>query len=307
MVNVNELMVGDYVNVGADGCPPAVAVVEEIYGKANKVLLSICKSSVTFDADDISPIMLTKDFFLRNGFIECYISEYYMILEHYGYGLKIQLCPDSDSVHDGNYVHIADHLRKNTVHGFQHFLRSVNLFGFANNLKIQDMAKIIYKKGLNGQNKLECIEGIEINLLNGQCALVYPKYAELPLLDEDKIDKWRTGCIKEITALKLDDSAKVTDDLFILDSPAAKFVRQFKSDTYGPFNMPTLLAAKEIKDQMKYINECARYIDGADLLESGMDLSSCFRGGKNHIWSSSDEEYIGFKNTCVPTILYRKA
>lgn len=115
------------------------------------------------------------------------------------------------------------------------------------------MAKIIYKKGLNGQNKLECIEGIEINLLNGQCALIYPKYADLPLLNGDKIDYWGTGCIKEMTALKLEDSAKVTDDLFILDSPAAKFVRQFKSDTYGPFNMPTLLAAKEIKDQMNIL------------------------------------------------------
>lgn len=112
MVNVNELMVGDYVDVGTNGCPPAVAVVEEIYGKANRALLSICKSSVTFDADDISPIMLTKDFFLQNGFIECYIREDYMILEHYGYGLKIHLRPDSDSVHGGNYVHIADHLRK---------------------------------------------------------------------------------------------------------------------------------------------------------------------------------------------------
>lgn len=37
MVNVNELMIGDYVDVGADGCPPAVAVVEEIYGKAMKL------------------------------------------------------------------------------------------------------------------------------------------------------------------------------------------------------------------------------------------------------------------------------
>lgn len=299
-------MVGDYVDVGIDGCPPVVAIVEEIYGKPNKVLLRICNDSVTFDVYDISPIMLTKDFFLRNGFIERHISETFIIMEHYGYGLKMRLYSDDDSVHNGNYAYIAIQLRKNTVQEFQHFLRSVNLFGFANNLKIQDMAKIIYKKGLNGQNKLECIEGIEINLLNGQCALIYPKYANLQLLDVDKIDDWDTGGIKEMTALKLEDSAKVTDDLFILDSPAAKFVRQFKSDTYGRFNMPTLLAAKEIKDQMKYINECARYIDGADLLESGMELSSCFRVGKNHIWSSSDAEYIGNNNTCVPTILYRK-
>lgn len=35
------------------------------------------------------------------------------------------------------------------------------------------MAKIIYKEGLEGQNRLECIEGIEIELLNGQNALVF--------------------------------------------------------------------------------------------------------------------------------------
>ena len=39
------------------------------------------------------------------------------------------------------------------------------------------MAKIIYREGMEGQNKLSCIEGIEIELLNGQKALIYPKYA----------------------------------------------------------------------------------------------------------------------------------
>lgn len=39
------------------------------------------------------------------------------------------------------------------------------------------MARIVYKEGLEGQNRLECIEGIEIGLLNGQKALIYPKYA----------------------------------------------------------------------------------------------------------------------------------
>lgn len=42
------------------------------------------------------------------------------------------------------------------------------------------MAKIVYKKGLEGQNKIDCIEGIEIEMMNGQCALIYPKYADFP-------------------------------------------------------------------------------------------------------------------------------
>lgn len=53
------------------------------------------------------------------------------------------------------------------------------------------MARIIYKKGLEGKNRLECIEGIEIELLNGQKALIYPKYAERALLESEKISKWR--------------------------------------------------------------------------------------------------------------------
>ena len=52
------------------------------------------------------------------------------------------------------------------------------------------MAKIIYKEGCEGQNRLECIEGIEIELLNGQKALIYPKYAERVLLEIEKIGKW---------------------------------------------------------------------------------------------------------------------
>lgn len=108
------------------------------------------------------------------------------------------------------------------------------------------MARIIYKKGREGQNRLECIEGIEIDMLNGQCALIYPKYAKLPLLDWDKIGDWKAKFMTEIEALKAEDSASATDELLALDSSAAKFVRQFKSDVYGHFNMPTLLAALEI-------------------------------------------------------------
>lgn len=50
------------------------------------------------------------------------------------------------------------------------------------------MAEIIYKKGCEGQNRIECIEGIEIELLNRQKALIYPKYSEKVMLTgRDKI------------------------------------------------------------------------------------------------------------------------
>ena len=44
------------------------------------------------------------------------------------------------------------------------------------------MAKIIYREGCEGQNKLSFIEGIEIGLFNGQKALIYPRYAESQML-----------------------------------------------------------------------------------------------------------------------------
>ena len=64
------------------------------------------------------------------------------------------------------------------------------------------MAKIIYKEGLEGQNRLESIEGIEIELLNGQKALIYPKYAEKVMLETGRIADCDIEAESEIKALK---------------------------------------------------------------------------------------------------------
>ena len=176
------------------------------------------------------------------------------------------------------------------------------------------MAKIIYKKGLEGQNRLECIEGIEIDLLNGQCALIYPKYADLPLLDDARINDWKANIMTEIEALKVEDSASETDELLALDSSAAKFVRQFKSDVYGQFNMPTLLAAMEIIYQREDINTLAKTIEGAGLLKEDAFVSSCSRcfqlnrwvvNGVNGLTYGFIYNYVSFNPcACVPTIVY---
>lgn len=172
------------------------------------------------------------------------------------------------------------------------------------------MAKIIYKEGLEGQNRLECIEGIEIDLLNGQCALIYPKYANLPLLYRGRTDDWKAKYMTEFEALKVKDSACATDELLALDSPAAKFVRQFRSNVYGHFSMPTLLAALEIAYQLKDINVLAETIKGADLLRIDRVVSSCSRCcrdarygavcGANIIYGYG----LGRSCACVPTIVY---
>ena len=72
------------------------------------------------------------------------------------------------------------------------------------------MARIIYKEGLEGQNRLECVEGIEIDLLNGQKALIYPKYSDEALLDLKDRDRWHDAEISEAAALIEDLGLEMT-------------------------------------------------------------------------------------------------
>lgn len=173
------------------------------------------------------------------------------------------------------------------------------------------MARIIYKKGLEGQNTLKSIEGIEIDMLNGQKALIYPKYANLQLLDYERIVDWKAKPLTEIEAMKVEDSTSATDELLALDSSAAKFVRQFKSDVYGHFNLPTLIAAMEITCQMEDINALAETIEGAELLREDVYVSCCSRSYRNVRWAVNGSNGFAYSYgligsyTCVPVVLYR--
>ena len=150
------------------------------------------------------------------------------------------------------------------------------------------MASIIYKDGCEGQNRLECIEGIEIDLLNGQKALIYPKYSNEELLDPKDRDRWLDAGISETAALRLRDNQAATAALLEAESPAARFVTKFTSERFGRFGLPTLLAAMEIKEQEGEIDELARDIDGADLLEDfSSSVWSCSRYNQNYGWIAS--------------------
>lgn len=150
------------------------------------------------------------------------------------------------------------------------------------------MARIIYKDGCEGQNRLESIEGIEIDLLNGQKALIYPKYSDKVLLDPKDRDRWLVAGVSEINALKLRDNQTATAALLEAGSPAAEFVSKFTSEKFGRFGLPTLLAAMEITEQRGEIDELARGIDGADLLEDFFtSVWSCSRYGQYGGWIAS--------------------
>lgn len=147
------------------------------------------------------------------------------------------------------------------------------------------MARIIYKERLEGLNRLECIEGIEIDLLNGQKALIYPRYSNEELLDLKDRDRWLDAGISEAAALRLRDNQAATSALLKAGSPAAEFVSKFTSERFGRFGLPTLLAAMEITEQQDEIDELAREIDGADLLEDfSANVWSCSRCSPGSGW-----------------------
>ena len=174
------------------------------------------------------------------------------------------------------------------------------------------MAKILYKAGHEGQNKIECIEGIEIDLFNGQKALIYPKYARRALLKEDKIKKWEAPKMSEIEALTVENTIPLTEQLISLESPAAEWVNQFYSEKNGTyFVLPSFLAAMEIQRQKKEIDALAKTIKGADLLQNYIDcVWSCSRFLTNDGWCSygcgfGGGDSLNYPIITVPVILYR--
>ena len=174
------------------------------------------------------------------------------------------------------------------------------------------MARIIYKDGCDGQRRLGSIEGVEIDLLNGQKALIYPKYSEEALLDLKDRDRWHDVGISETAALRLRDNQAATAALLEAGSPAAEFVSKFTSERFGRFGLPTLLAAMEITEQKGEIDELARGIDGADLLKDfSPDVWSCSRYSSSNGWvaygngGGAANEYLYIRNVAAPLVLLK--
>lgn len=175
------------------------------------------------------------------------------------------------------------------------------------------MAKIIYKENMEGQNNLSSIEGIEIDLLNGQKALIFPKYSKEYLMQSDQIDKWNARALSEIEALKVEDTVSETVALFNLGSPAANWVLLFVTKDRRQFSLPSLLAAMEIQHQKEDIDALAETIERADLLRDFTPFTwSCSRCDEDTCWYAYGSAGFAHDNTlqdfflAVPTILYRE-
>lgn len=173
------------------------------------------------------------------------------------------------------------------------------------------MARIIYKEGCEGQSTLESIEGIEIDLLNGQKALIYPMYSNEVMLPGDKIASWNAKGVSEIEALKKKDNQWTTGALLKCGSPAAEYVSNFRSDKHGIFGLPTLLAAMEIQVQKKDIDELAETIEGTELLRDFTSIVwSCSRSSRISGFLASGnggcslDDGLYYSYLAVPVILY---
>lgn len=81
-----------------------------------------------FSENEISPIKLTKDFFLKNGFKELCRTDYSTRLYNSDLYLRVKITPENRFT--CNYIDV------NYIHEFQHYLRLVNLSDYANSLKI---------------------------------------------------------------------------------------------------------------------------------------------------------------------------
>lgn len=81
-----------------------------------------------FSENEISPIKLTKDFFLKNGFKELCRTDYSTRLYNSDLYLRVKITPENHFT--CNYIDV------NYIHEFQHYLRLVNLSDYANSLKI---------------------------------------------------------------------------------------------------------------------------------------------------------------------------
>lgn len=137
MLNGKELMIGDYVDVSGHGNPIELGIVKEIYdiyGEGIEIIIGTKIGDGTFAGNEISPIALTKEFFLKNKFKVLYT--YHNVVRIYcqkDVTLKIDLWQTEDGLRCSAY---DDKIRVNYVHEFQHLLRLIGLSDYANNLKI---------------------------------------------------------------------------------------------------------------------------------------------------------------------------
>ena len=126
-------MIGDYVDVSGHGNPIKLGIVKEIYDCGNTIIIGTKDGDGMFAGNEIQPIALTKEFFLKKRFKVLY--PYRNVVRLYCQE-DITLKVDLWQTEAGLRCSVYDRIRVNYVHEFQHLLRLIGLSEMANNLKI---------------------------------------------------------------------------------------------------------------------------------------------------------------------------
>lgn len=171
------------------------------------------------------------------------------------------------------------------------------------------MAEIVYKEGFEGQNNLECIEGIEIGLGNGRKALIFPKYTKHVILNKNfDLEDWDSEEMTTKQAIASDGGAD-NEELYRISSPAAMYVSHFVTNKWGLRDLPDLRLAVEIQKQRMKIDKLAEKIGGADLLsENRGGIWSCAREFGDSCYIAQIDgtvatDIICNEHVCVPCVL----
>lgn len=131
MLNGKELMLGDYVNIADYDFPEAVGVVEEIHANGEEMYISIDGQVYDVLSDkDISVLFLSKTFFLENGFEEFHTSESNTWLFNKDTNVIVKI------IHGNCFKCEINGIKLEYVHEFQHLMRLLGLYDYANNLKV---------------------------------------------------------------------------------------------------------------------------------------------------------------------------
>lgn len=123
-------MLGDYVNIADYDYPEVVGKIKAIYTGGEEVLINILEDSVLFDTKDISVLFLSKTFFLENGFEEFHTSESNTWLFNKDTNVIVKI------IHGNCFKCEINGIKLEYVHEFQHLMRLLGLFKYANNLKV---------------------------------------------------------------------------------------------------------------------------------------------------------------------------
>lgn len=130
MLNGNKLMLDDYVNIAEYDYPEVVGKIKAIYTGGEEVLVNILEDSVLFYTKDISEIFLSKTFFLENGFEEFHTIESNTWLFNKDTNVIVKI------IHGNCFKCEINGIKLEYVHEFQHLMRLLSLFDYANNLKV---------------------------------------------------------------------------------------------------------------------------------------------------------------------------